>query len=154
MFNIVLHNPQIPPNTGNIMRLCANTNCKLHLIKPMGFKIDEKSLKRAGMDYVRKIKIYEYDTFRKFISDNSSCNFFLVTKFGNLRYDKPKYQIGDFFLFGSETDGLPDFVFKELKNSSKIFIPMLQNTRSINLANAVSICIYEAWKQNYFKIIK
>ena len=150
MFTIVLLEPQIPPNTGNIIRLCANTGSNLHLIKPLGFNVDAKSLKRAGMDYAKEIKINVYKDIDDFSKKNKFKRFFLVTKFGNERYDKQNYQIGDCFIFGSETSGLSDNILEKYKNSPKISIPMKPKNRSINLANAVSICIYEAWKQNNF----
>jgi len=149
-FNVVLFNPQIPPNTGNIIRLCANTGSSLHLIRPLGFKIDAKSLRRAGMDYAKEIKINIYKNIDDFSKKNKFKRFFLVTKYGKERYDRQNYQIGDCFIFGSEISGLSDSIYEKYIHSPKISIPMKPNNRSINLANAVSICIYEAWKQNNF----
>ncbi len=154
MFNIVLFQPKIPPNTGNIVRLCKNTGSKLHLIKPLGFEISEKSVKRAGMDYFEFQNISIYENFEEFIISRNDRNFFLITKFGKISYEKVKYSFGDYLIFGSEDDGLSDQIYKKLKNSPKIFIPMMPMNRSLNLSNAVSICIYEAWRQNNFNILK
>tara|TARA_B100000029_G_C17505117_1_gene934171 strand:- start:756 stop:1232 length:477 start_codon:yes stop_codon:yes gene_type:complete len=149
-FNIILFKPEIPPNTGNIIRLCANTGSMLHLIKPLGFNTDEKSMRRAGLDYKKKMKMKIYDSFNEFISINSLERIFLVTKFGNNRYDKLNYKIGDSFMFGSESTGISKDVYKKLSSSKKIFLPMFPDNRSLNLANVVSICIFEAWRQNNF----
>ena len=153
MFNIVLFNPQIPPNTGNILRLCANTGCKIHLIEPLGFSLDKKSLRRAGLDYYKHVKLNIYKNIDDFLVNNIYKNIYLVTKFGNVNYSSIKYKINDYFMFGSEINGLSDEIYKKLSNSEKIFIPMLPNNRSINLSNAVSVCVYEAWKQNNFSTL-
>ncbi|MBD23241.1 MAG: tRNA (uridine(34)/cytosine(34)/5-carboxymethylaminomethyluridine(34)-2'-O)-methyltransferase TrmL [Alphaproteobacteria bacterium] len=152
-FQIVLFNPQIPPNTGNILRLCSHTGSKLHIIKPIGFNLDEKSLRRAGLDYYHNVDLKVYECLDQFIKNNTYDNLFLITKFGKKRYDKIKYKRNDFFMFGSEINGLTEEVYKKLKKSDKIYIPMIPGNRSINLANAVSICIYEAWKQINFSTI-
>lgn len=151
-FQIVLFNPQIPPNTGNILRLCANTCSKLHIIKPIGFNLDEKSLRRAGLDYYKSVNLKVYECLDDFLKKNTFKNLYLITKFGNKRYDKITYQRNDFLMFGSEIDGLSKEVYEKLKNSPKIYIPMSKGSRSINLANAVSICLYEAWKQINFSV--
>ena len=156
-FNIVLFNPQIPPNTGNILRLCANTGTKLHIIKPIGFDLSEKSLRRAGLDYYKNVDLSIYDCLDQFLENNKFKNLFLVTKFGKKRYDKVEYKRNDFFMFGSEINGLSEEVYTKLKDSVKIYIPMILGNRSINLANSVSICVYEAWRQNnfdYLRIVK
>ena len=150
MFNIILFNPEIPPNTGNIIRLCANTGSMLHLIKPLGFEIDEKSMRRAGLDYKKRMNMKVYNNFEEFISLNTLKRIFLVTKYGKIRYDKIKYEIGDSFMFGSESRGISTAVYKRLSSSKKIFLPMFPDNRSLNLANVVSICIFEAWRQNNF----
>jgi tRNA (cytidine/uridine-2'-O-)-methyltransferase len=151
-FQIVLFNPQIPPNTGNILRLCANTCSKLHIIKPIGFNLDEKSLRRAGLDYYKSVNLQVYECLDDFLKKNTFKNLYLITKFGKKRYDKITYQRNDFLMFGSEIDGLSKEVYEKLKNSPKIYIPMSKGNRSINLANAVSICLYEAWKQINFSV--
>ena len=152
-FNIVLFNPQIPPNTGNILRLCANTGTKLHIIKPIGFDLSEKSLRRAGLDYYKKVDLRIYDSLDEFLKNNKFKNLFLVTKFGKKRYDKVEYKRNDFFMFGSEINGLSEEVYTKLNGSVKIYIPMILGNRSINLANAVSVCVYEAWKQINFSTV-
>ena len=152
-FNIVLFNPQIPPNTGNILRLCANTGTKLHIIKPIGFDLSEKSLRRAGLDYYKNVDLSIYDCLDQFLENNKFKNLFLVTKFGKKRYDKVEYKRNDFFMFGSEINGLSEEVYTKLNGSVKIYIPMISGNRSINLANAVSICVYEAWKQINFSTV-
>ena len=156
-FEIVLFQPEIPPNTGNIIRLCANTGSRLHLIKPLGFDLSAKSLRRAGLDYKKNVEILTYNNLNSFFEEHSKKNIYMFTKFGNTSYEKVNYKHGDFLFFGSESKGYTDEVFKIMKNRIKIFIPMLPNSRSINLANAVSICLFEAWRQNsfnYFNIIK
>ena len=155
-FEIVLFQPEIPPNTGNIIRLCANTGSRLHLIKPLGFNFSNKSLRRAGLDYKKNVEIIIHNDLNSFFEKNSKKNIYMFTKFGNTSYEKVNYKHGDFLLFGSESKGFTDEVFKIMKNRTKIFIPMLPNSRSINLANSVSICLFEAWRQNdfnYFKIV-
>ncbi len=156
-FEIVLFQPEIPPNTGNIIRLCANTGSRLHLIKPLGFDFSNKSLRRAGLDYKKNVEVIIHNNLNSFFEKNSKQNIYMFTKFGNTSYEKVNYKHGDFLLFGSESKGYTDEVFKIMKNRIKIFIPMLPNSRSINLANSVSICLFEAWRQNnfnYFKIMK
>ena len=152
-FEIVLFQPQIPPNTGNIIRLCANTGSRLHLIKPLGFDLSNKSLRRAGLDYKKNVEIIIHNNLKSFFEKNSKQNIYMFTKFGNTSYEKVNYKHGDFLLFGSESKGYTDEVFKIMKNRIKIFIPMLPNSRSINLANCVSICLFEAWRQNSFNYL-
>lgn len=150
--NIVLYSPQIPPNTGNILRLCSNTRSKLHLIKPLGFNIDDKSLKRAGLDYKVSYEIYEeFNDYIK-LQDNTKKKFF-ITKFGDKNYSEQKFGEGDSLIFGSEINGLPQSLL--LKNKfTKLFIPMAKKSRSLNLSNAVAICLYEALRQNHFFNLK
>ena len=152
MFNIVLFNPQIPPNTGNIIRLCSNTNSKIHLIKPLGFSINMKSMRRAGLDYIKNVEVKTYKDIDDFLIKTDFKTTHLVTKFGDINYTKVNYKKGDCFIFGSEISGLSEEVYKKLSKSKKIFIPMIPENRSINLANAVAICIFEAWRQNNFLI--
>ena len=152
MFHIVLFNPQIPPNTGNIIRLCSNTNSKIHLIEPLGFSVNIKSMRRAGLDYIKNVKVKTYKNVDDFLIQTNFRVIYLVTKFGNINYAKVNYNIGDCFIFGSEVSGLSDEIFKKLSRSKKIFIPMTPKNRSINLANAVAICLFEAWRQNDFLI--
>jgi len=150
MFNIILHNPQIPPNTGNIVRLCANTGASLHLIRPLGFKIDEKSYRRAGLDYHNENFLSTYDNFEKCLENIKSKSVYAITKFGTRCYTDIKFSSGDAILFGSETKGLPSNVINKFIDEKKIFIPMVRNSRSLNLSNAVSLVVYEAWRQLNF----
>ena len=149
-FQVVLFNPQIPPNTGNILRICSNTGSNLHIIKPIGFSLNEKSMRRAGLDYYSSVRMYVYDNLNDFLSKNNFNNIYLITKFGKKRYDEVNYKRNDYLMFGSEINGLSEEVYEKLKKSTRIFIPMFPENRSINLANAVSICVYEAWKQINF----
>jgi len=149
-FQVVLFNPQIPPNTGNILRICSNTGSNLHIIKPIGFSLNEKSMRRAGLDYYSSVKMYVYDNLNDFLSKNNFNNIYLITKFGKKRYDEVNYERNDYLMFGSEINGLSEEVYEKLNKSTRIFIPMFPENRSINLANAVSICVYEAWKQINF----
>ncbi len=147
--NIVLVEPEIPQNTGNIARTCAVTDSKLHLVRPLGFSTSDKYLKRAGLDYWDKLDISYYDGLDDFFSRNINARFFYATTKAVQSYDKPEYKIDDYFLFGKETAGLPEKLLKE--NLDKcIRIPMKKSLRSLNLANSVSIILYEALRQNNF----
>ena len=150
---IVLFNPEIPPNTGNIIRLCSNTGCSLHLIKPMGFNLNEKSLRRAGMDYVKDVKISIYENIFDFLNKDLFRRYFIVTKYGKEAYTNIKYFKNDCFIFGSESKGIPKNILNEFENSKKISIPMIQGSRSLNLSNSVSIVVYEALRQNKFQFL-
>ena len=150
MFNVVLYQPQIPPNTGNIIRLCANTGAKLHLIEPMGFSLDEKSCRRAGLDYNDLASLKKWTSLNRYLEQCRSDKVWAITKFGNTRYDKVFFSPDDTLIFGAETNGLPESVHQNLDVSQKLFIPMGKKSRSINLSNAVSVVIFEAWKQNNF----
>ena len=150
---IVLFNPEIPPNTGNIIRLCSNTGCSLHLIKPMGFNLNEKSLRRAGMDYVKDVKISIYENIFDFLHKDLFRRYFIVTKYGKEAYTNRKYFKNDCFIFGSESKGIPKNILNEFENSKKISIPMICGSRSLNLSNSVSIVIYEALRQNKFQFL-
>lgn len=146
-FNIVLHEPRIPQNTGTIGRLCYATNASLHLIKPYGFEITEKALRRAGLDYWKELKVYEYDDINDFWAKNplSDRHFFATTKTTNSYYDL-KYKENDYFYFGREDAGLPKEII-ELNTKNNIRIPMIAEARSLNIANSVSIVLYEAIRQ-------
>ena len=152
-FGIVLFNPEIPPNTGNIIRLCSNTGCSLHLIKPIGFNLNEKSLRRAGMDYVKDVKISIYENIFDFLNNDLFRRYFIVTKYGKEAYTNIKYFKNDCFIFGSESKGIPKHILNEFENSKKILIPMIQGSRSLNLSNSVSIVVYEALRQNKFQFL-
>lgn len=150
MFHIILYQPQIPPNTGNIIRLCANAGAALHLIHPLGFEITEKSCRRAGLDYHALTNVAHYDDWQAFQEAAPVKRLFAITKFGNRRFDTPHYEAGDGFLFGRETTGLPDEIHHSLAEDKKLAIPMVEGSRSLNLANAASIILYEAWRQKDF----
>ena len=149
MINIVLYNPQIPPNTGNIMRLCSNTGFKLHIIEPVGFSLDDKSLKRAKLDYFSDINPTIYKSYKSFIDAIDEKKIYAVTKFGTRIYTEVKYDKDIFLLFGSETTGLPEVILSKLKNRS-IKIPMINDSRSLNLSNSVAIVVYEVWRKLKF----
>jgi len=149
MINIVLYNPQIPPNTGNIMRLCSNTGFSLHLIEPLGFHLDDKSLKRAKLDYFSDINPTIHKNYKSFLDAIDEKKIYAVTKFGNRVYSEIKYSKNIFLLFGSETTGLPNIILGKLKNRS-IKIPMINDSRSLNLSNSVAIVVYEVWRQLKF----
>ena len=149
MINIVLYNPQIPPNTGNIMRLCSNTGFSLHIIEPVGFPLDDKSLKRAKLDYFSDINPIIYKNYKSFIDTIDEKKIYAVTKFGTRIYSEIKYDKDIFLLFGSETTGLPKVILSKLKNRS-IKIPMINDSRSLNLSNSVAIVVYEVWRQLKF----
>ena len=152
MINIVLYNPQIPPNTGNIMRLCSNTGFNLHIIEPVGFPLDDKSLKRAKMDYFSDIKPIIYKDYKSFIDTIDEKKIYAVTKFGTRIYSEIKYDKDIFLLFGSETTGLPKVILSKLQNHS-IRIPMINDSRSLNLSNSVAIVVYEVWRQLKFSSV-
>lgn len=145
MFNIALYQPEIPPNTGNIIRLAANTGCTLHLIHPLGFGWDDKQLRRAGLDYHEFSRIIHHENVESFISQYGSYRMFACTTKAQRFYTDYAYQKEDIFLFGPETRGLPDDIRNNL--SYQIKIPMLAHSRSLNLSNAVAVIVYEALRQ-------
>jgi tRNA (cytidine/uridine-2'-O-)-methyltransferase len=152
MFNVVLFEPEIPPNTGNIIRLCANMGCDLHLIHPLGFQLDEKKLRRAGLDYHEFATVLEHQSYQAMLDALKPKRIFACSTKGRTNYDVPSFQVGDTFIFGPETRGLPNVVLEQYKPSNVLRIPMRESSRSINLANSVGIILYEAWRQNDFKI--
>ena len=152
MFHIILFNPEIPPNTGNIMRLCSNTGSSLHLIKPLGFDLNSKNLKRAALDYSEISSLKVYDSLEDCLSENKFNNVFAITKFGKENLFSLKLEIDDAFLFGNETSGLPLEILNLFTPKNKLRIPMKKQNRSLNLSNAASIVLYEAWRQNNFKL--
>ncbi len=152
MFHIVLVHPEIPPNTGNIIRLCANTGCELHLIKPLGFSLDDKHMKRAGLDYHEYATIRIHNSFHDFIEaekPNRSRMFAMTTK-GSHPFAQSTFMPGDWFVFGAEGSGLPQEVRDEFSEEQRIRLPMRPNNRSLNLSNTVAITVYEAWRQNSY----
>jgi len=152
MFNIVLINPQIPPNTGNIGRLCVNAGAKLHIVKPIGFDISEKAVKRAGLDYWDKLDLTLYENIEEFFEsvDTSRC-FFATTK-TNTPYFKKNYKKGDYLIFGSETKGIDEKILEKYQQNC-ITIPMTKEGRSLNLAVSCGIVLYEAIRQNFDNLI-
>ncbi|WP_340616646.1 tRNA (uridine(34)/cytosine(34)/5-carboxymethylaminomethyluridine(34)-2'-O)-methyltransferase TrmL [Xenorhabdus entomophaga] len=157
MLNIVLFEPEIPPNTGNIIRLCANTGCQLHLIQPLGFTWDDKRLRRAGLDYHEFANIKQHHDYNAFLESEglSSVNsqspsvarLFALTTKGTPAHSNVSYCDGDYLMFGPETRGLPSYVLDNMPSEQKIRIPMLSDSRSMNLSNSVAVVVFEAWRQ-------
>jgi tRNA (cytidine/uridine-2'-O-)-methyltransferase len=147
MVEIVLFEPEIPPNTGNVIRLCANTGCRLHLVHPLGFSLRDKQLQRAGLDYREGVAIAQHANWRACRSSLTGGRWFAVTTRGTRRYDEPCYRDGDVFVFGPETRGLPAAVVAEFLAEQRIRVPMRDASRSLNLSNTVAVIIYEAWRQ-------
>ena len=147
MLNIVLYQPEIPPNTGNIIRLCSNMGAQLHLIKPYGFDIDDKKLRRAGLDYREWVNVKEYDSLEDFFATVIPKRLFACSTRGTKFFADIRYLKDDFFLFGPETRGLPQSLLDDLDKNNVIKIPMVPNNRSLNLSNAVAIIAFEAWRQ-------
>lgn len=147
MLNIVLFEPEIPPNTGNIIRLAANTGCQLHLIEPLGFKLDEKSVARAGMDYAETQNMLTYKNWEDFLAREEPSRVFALSTKGTRCHSDAQFQSGDYLLFGPETRGLPASIRESLPSDHVLRIPMAANSRSMNLSNAVAVMVYEAWRQ-------
>lgn len=150
MFNIVLYEPEIPPNTGNIIRLCANTGSRLHLIKPLGFELDDKRLRRAGLDYHEWANVQQYENYADYMQQQQPQRIFACSTKGQQAYADVSYQQGDVLMFGPETRGLPQMIRESLPMEQVIRIPMLADSRSLNLSNAVAVILYEAWRQQAF----
>lgn len=151
MFHVVLYQPEIPPNTGNIIRLCANTGSTLHLIHPLGFELDDKRLRRAGLDYHEFAEICEYPDLASFRTGAAVISrLFALSTRAQTRYDQVTYQPGDAFLFGPETRGLPQPVLDMLPPQQRLRLPMLPGQRSLNLSNSAAVLIFEAWRQQAF----
>ena len=151
MFHIILYNPEIPPNTGNIMRLAANTGTQLHLIRPLGFNLSNNSLKRAGLDYKKDADFFLHDSFDLCLNSIKFNEIYAFSKFAKKTFTKIKFKRNDCFLFGSETSGLPDNILDKIKVTNKLRIPMIMNSRSLNLSNSVAITVYEGLRQNKFE---
>jgi len=154
MFNLVLYEPEIPPNTGNLIRLCANTGFRLHLIEPLGFSVSEKAFRRAGLDYHEAASMQIHPNLEQALAVilPASERVFACTTKGSTNYAELEFQPGDTFLFGPETRGLPDSVLNDERVSHRLRIPMREGSRSLNLSNAVAIVAFEAWRQNNFKV--
>lgn len=147
MINIVLFEPEIPQNTGNIIRLAANTGCRLHLIEPMGFDLDEKKLRRAGLDYHEFADVFTHETWETFTRAQKGGRFFGISTKGKRRYSEIEFAENDFLIFGPETRGLPTAIRDELGVDRLLRIPMRPASRSLNLSNAAAVLVYEAWRQ-------
>jgi tRNA (cytidine/uridine-2'-O-)-methyltransferase len=150
MFNVVLFQPEIPPNTGNIIRLCANSGSHLHLVRPLGFDISEKAVRRAGMDYALLARVRVWDALDECLAATSPSRWFAISTKGTVRYDSVRFEPGDTFVFGPETRGLPVAVIEACAVSNRLRIPMLPDNRSLNLSNAAAVLVYEAWRQHDF----
>lgn len=147
MLHIVLFEPEIPPNTGNIIRLAANTGCQLHLIEPLGFKLDEKSVNRAGLDYREAQDLRLHKSWERFLADENPARIYALSTKGTRCHSDAQFQSGDYLLFGPETRGLPAVIRESLPVDQVLRIPMVANSRSMNLSNAVAVMVYEAWRQ-------
>jgi len=150
MFHIALFEPRIAPNTGNIIRLIANNGCHLHLIEPLGFDLEEKKLRRAGLDYTDLSNVTRHPDYESFLTAMAGRRILACTTKGSRPHDQLEYKAGDVLLFGSETAGLPDDVMNSIAVEHRLRIPMQPTSRSLNLSNAVAIVSYEAWRQHGF----
>jgi tRNA (cytidine/uridine-2'-O-)-methyltransferase len=148
MFELVLFEPEIPPNTGNVMRLAANTGCRLHLVRPLGFTLTDQRLRRAGLDYRDGMECLLHEDWNACLRVLGSRRIYALTTQGGERYDAVRFQRGDVLLFGSETRGLPPAVHAQA--TGQLRLPMMAASRSMNLSNAVAVTVYEAWRQNGF----
>jgi len=148
MFQIVLYQPEIPPNTGNVIRLCANTGAHLHLVKPLGFGLDDRSLARSGMDYRDLAQTSVHDNWDACVAALGLCRLYFMSTKAATRYDAPRYAAGDAFIFGPESRGLPGSLLESAPVGQRLRLPMVANNRSLNLGNSVAVVIYEAWRQH------
>lgn len=148
--HVALYRPEIPPNTGNIIRLCANTGAELHLIHPLGFELEDSKLRRAGLDYHEWARVREHATLDALRAALPNSRLLAFSTKGKTRYDQIRYQDDDVLLFGPETSGLPTELLEQLPESQRVFLPMQSGVRSLNLSNAVAVAVYEAWRQLKF----
>ena len=151
MFNVILYQPEIPPNTGNIIRLCANTGAQLHLIRPLGFELDDKQLRRAGLDYHEYANVRVHDDLAACLQTLPNVRLFAFTTKGAQAYHEVRYQAGDALLFGPESRGLPADLLGSLAPEQRLRLPMLPDNRSLNLSNTVAVAVFEAWRQCGFE---
>ena len=151
MITIALFEPEIPPNTGNIIRLCANTGAALHLIEPLGFKLEDKQLKRAGLDYHEYANLTLHKNWADFVTAMTGRRIFAITTKGSQNYAKVNFKAGDVFVFGPETRGLPDDIRNTFAPENRLRLPMLLDSRSLNLSNSAAVLLYEAWRQVGFE---
>ncbi len=150
MTAVVLFQPEIPPNTGNVIRLCANTGAELHIVEPTGFGWDDRQLKRAGLDYHEFARVFRHANWATCKAVLAGRRLFAVTTRGGVRYDTPEFRADDAFVFGNETSGLPAEVMAEFSEEQRLRLPMLPGQRSLNLSNAVAVTVFEAWRQRGF----
>jgi tRNA (cytidine/uridine-2'-O-)-methyltransferase len=151
MFNLILYEPEIPPNTGNIIRLCANTGTQLHLIRPLGFDLDDKKLRRAGLDYREFAEVRVHDSLDDCLDALDRPRTLAISTRGKTLYSEYRFRPGDTLLLGPETRGLPDDFLQSMDSTHVLRIPMLAQSRSLNLSNAASVLLYEAWRQQGFE---
>jgi tRNA (cytidine/uridine-2'-O-)-methyltransferase len=147
MFDVILYQPEIPPNTGNVIRLCANTGAGLHLVAPLGFDLADRKLKRAGLDYHEYAALQLHDTLETALETIAPRRLFALSTRNSTRYDQVEYAAGDAFLFGPETRGLPEAVLDAIPAGQRLRLPMRAGNRSLNLSNAVAVVVFEAWRQ-------
>jgi tRNA (cytidine/uridine-2'-O-)-methyltransferase len=147
MLHVALYQPEIPPNTGNIIRLCANTGARLHLIQPLGFRMDDRDLRRAGLDYHETAEIQQHASLAALLETLPDSRLLAFTTRGQTRYDQAPYRAGDILLFGPESRGLPADLLESLPPAQRLFLPMRPGNRSLNLSNAVAVAVFEAWRR-------
>jgi tRNA (cytidine/uridine-2'-O-)-methyltransferase len=147
MLHIILYQPEIPPNTGNIIRLCANTGASLHLVGPLGFQLDDTRVKRAGLDYAELTRVRKYVSWEKFKSEHAGMRIWAFSTRGQKPYNQAAFQLDDGLLFGPETRGLPASILAETGSGHCLHLPMADDSRSLNLSNTVAVGLYEAWRQ-------
>ena len=151
MFHVILYQPEIPPNTGNIIRLCANTGARLHLVEPLGFELDEPRLRRAGLDYREYAEIETHASLGDCLSRIATERTFVFSSRAGVLYSEAKFLPGDALVFGPETRGLPEEVIETVPEKRRLTLPMRAGNRSLNLSNAVAVVVYEAWRQQGFR---
>jgi len=147
MLHVILYQPEIPPNTGNIIRLCANTGASLHLVGPLGFQLDDNRVRRAGLDYAEMARVYQYVNWNTFTGKHPEMRLWAFSTRGQRPYNQVEFQAGDGLLFGPETRGLPESVLSETGSERCLHLPMTETSRSLNLSNTVAVGLYEAWRQ-------
>ena len=150
MIDVILYQPEIPPNTGNVIRLCANSGARLHLVRPLGFELEDRQLRRAGLDYHEYAALAVHDTLDAALAVIAPRRLFALSTRGQVRYDTPAYAAGDAVLFGPETRGLPEAVLDAVPTGQRLRLPMRPGNRSLNLSNAVAVVVFEAWRQQGF----
>ena len=155
MFHVILYQPEIPPNTGNVIRLCANTGAQLHLVRPLGFTLEDSQLRRAGLDYHEYATLQVHDSLDAAlaaiaVANSAAPRLFALSTRGTARFDAPRYAPGDAFLFGPETRGLPGEVLDSVPAEQRLRLPMRPDNRSLNLSNTVAVVVFEAWRQQGF----